>query len=163
MKEVWEMSGFFRVLATLFVVLLLVGIGYGLYQVGVNVGVNVAVQTATQGGQPVTVVPYNYGHGGIGFFGILFWIIAFFVIIGLLRAAFGWGRGGRDGHWRHKSWGGPGYGSAPGGFERGGFGPDAFGWRGEQISEWHRELHRREEPGSAGPTTDGESTERRNP
>ena len=140
-----------RMIATLFVILLLAGLGYGLYQVGVNVGMNVAVQTAIDSGQPVTIVTGGYGHhgGGIGFFGIIFWIIAFFLIIGLIRAAFGWGRGGR-GDWGHRSWGHSGYGAGPG--------MGAFGPRGEQVAEWHRELHRREESGEASHSPSGSAS-----
>ena len=48
--------------------------------------------------------PYGYGYGygwghwgggGFGFFGFFFAILAFFLIIGLIRAASGWGRWGR--------------------------------------------------------------------
>jgi len=84
------------------------------------------------------VAPYPYGpywHGGgfgFGIFGIIFWIIGFFLIIGLIRAVFGWGRGGRGGH---SGWGKSyGYGRA--------------GWYGgDRVEELHRELHRREGAG----------------
>ena len=144
-----------RLVATVFVILLLAGLGFGLYQVGVNVGMNVAVQTAIDSGQPVTVVTGAYGgHGGFGFFGFIFWIIAFFLVIGLIRAAFGWGRGGR-GDWGHRSWGHSGYGRGPG--------MGAFGPRGEQVAEWHRELHRREQSGDATDSATGSaSTDRPN-
>ncbi len=128
--------GGMRVVATVLVVLVLAGLGFGLYQVGLNVGMNTAVQTAINSGQPVTVVtgPYGGWHGGLGFFGFIFWIIALFVIIGLIRAAFGWGRGGHRGR---------------SGFERR-MGPGGFGGRGDHIAEWHRELHRRETTSESG-------------
>jgi len=117
--------------------------------VGANAGFNVAVQQAAQGGQPVPMVPYAYGpywHGGIGLFGIFFWIIGFFLLIGLIRAVLGFGRGGR--RVLNRS------GHGPGGYP--GWG---YGGRGEGIADWHRELHRREESGetdkAAGPPTSG--------
>ncbi len=63
-------------------------------------------RAAAAAGDPVVVYPpyvggrYGYGYGwggGFGFFGILFWILGFFLIFGLIRAAFGWGRWGGGG------------------------------------------------------------------
>ncbi len=62
---------------------------------------------------------------GFGFgFGFFFWILGIFLIIGLLRAAFGWGgwgRGGGPGRWGGRggpggpwAWGGPGGTDRPG-------------------------------------------------
>jgi hypothetical protein len=59
---------------------------------------------------------------GFGFFGIFFWILGFFLIFALLRAAFGWGNGGPRG---------------PGGWS---------GGRRERLEELHRELHRNDGP-----------------
>ncbi len=139
----------FRPVAFVLLLVVLGAVGVSVYNAGVDAGFNVAVQQAVQNGQPVPVVPYGYGpywHGGIGFFGIFFWIIGFFLIIGLIRAAFGFGRGGRGG------WGKSGHG--PGSYS--GWG---YGGRGEAIADMHRELHRREEPGetdkAAGPPTSG--------
>lgn len=136
----------FRVLGVVLVIAIAAGLAAVAYNAGVNEGFNVAVQQAVQAGQPVPVVPYGYGpywHSGIGFFGIFFWIIGFFLLIGLIRAVFGFGRGGRGG------WGKSGHG--PGGFP-------GYGGRGEAVADWHRELHRREESGetdkpAGSPTT----------
>ena len=127
--------GIFGLLATIVVVAVMVGIGIGVYNAGVSEGVAEAARAAQAAGDnPAVVYPpyaghYGYGWGGgFGFFGILFWILGFFLIFGLIRAAFGWGR-----------WGGGGRGQG--------------GWasREERIAEMHRELHRRDEPsGSTG-------------
>ena len=134
--------GFFGVLALIVAVAIVAGIGIGVYNAGVSEGVAEAARVAQVSGEsPAVVYPpyvggpyghgYGWGGGGFGFFGILFGILFFFLIIGMIRAAFGWGR-----------WGGGGRG--PGG-----------GWesRNERIAEMHRELHRRDEPhGSASST-----------
>ena len=140
---------FFRSVAFVLLIIVLAAVGVSVYNAGVAEGVNQAVQQAVQNGQPVPVVPYPYGPywhgGGIGFFGILFWIIGFFLIIGLIRAAFGFGR------WGHRGWNKPGDGPS----SYSGWG---YGRRGEAVADWHRELHRREESGetdtgSGRPTT----------
>ena len=119
----------FRVLAVVALVALVAVIGTSVYQAGVSEGVAEAARVATASGDPAPVVypyghyGYGWGHGGwgFGFFGIFFWILGFFLIFALLRAAFGWGR-----------WGGGG--------------PSGRGWdRGERIAEMHRELHRRDD------------------
>ncbi len=146
-RGVFEM---FRVLGVVLAIAIAAGLAAVAYNVGVNTGFNVAVQQALQAGQEVPVVPYGYGlyghGGGIGFFGIFFWIIGFFLLIGLIRAVFGFGRGGRGG------WGRPGHG--PGSYSGWGYGA-----RGEAIADMHRELHRQEESGetdkSTGPPTSG--------
>jgi hypothetical protein len=130
-----------RFVAFVLLVVVLGAVGVAVYDAGVAAGVNQAVQQAVQTGQPVPVVPYGYGpywHGGLGFFGIFFWIIGIFLIFGLIRAAFGFGRWGRGG---------------PRGMGKWGHGPGSYGWgsHGEAISDWHRELHRREESGEADP------------
>jgi hypothetical protein len=126
------------VLAAIALVGLVAVIGTSVYNAGLSQGLAEAATAAAASGDPAPVVVapyghygYGYGHGGwgFGFFGIFFWILGFFLIFGLLRAAFGWGR-----------WGGGGPG-------RGGWGS-----RDERISELHRELHRREDqaPPAAG-------------
>jgi hypothetical protein len=137
------------------------------YQVGVQTAVTTVAATAPEGTVVTPVVPgavpgygygYGYGpgwgwHGGPGIFGILFGIFLIFLFIGLLRAAFGAGRGwggpgGRGG------WGGPG--------RRGGWGDHEH--NGEQPWERQaRELHdswHRDHPGSSGgpSSTDRPST-----
>jgi hypothetical protein len=140
-----------RVLAFVLLIAVAIGIGATVYNAGIAAGI---AQQAVQSGQPV-VVPYAYGpywHGGFGFFGIFFWIIGFFLIIGLLRAAFGRGRG-----WGHRGgWGAGGYGKwGYGGPGR--FGPGPGDSREDAISEWHKELHRREESAGTGNSGTGSS------
>jgi hypothetical protein len=131
--------GLFGAFALIVVIAIVAGIGIGVYNAGVSEGVAEAARVAQVAGDGAAVVyppyvggPYGYGHGwgggGFGFFGILFGILFFFLIIGMIRAVFGWGR-----------WGGGGRG--PGGWES----------RNERVAEMHRELHRKDEPsGSAG-------------
>jgi len=131
--------GLFGAFALVLAIAIVAGIGIGVYNAGVSEGVAEAARVAQVAGDGAAVVyppyvggPYGYGHGwgggGFGFFGILFGILFFFLIIGMIRAAFGWGR-----------WGGGGRG--PGGWES----------RNERIAEMHRELHRKDEPsGSTG-------------
>ena len=83
--------------------------------VAFNVGTNVAAEVA--GGDPTrAAMPYgpHYGWGFFPLFGILFWVLALFLIFGLVRAAFGGPR------WRN---GGP--------------------WmdRRTMAEEWHRQMH----------------------
>ena len=131
------------------------------YQAGVQVAVTTAAATAPEGTVVTPVVPgygygYGYGHGwgwhggpGFGIFGILFGLFFIFLLFGLVRAAFGHGRG----------WGGPG------GWGRGGPG----GWGGHEHNgerPWERqarELHdswHRDHPGESGgsSSTDRPST-----
>ena len=118
-----------RVLATLVVVALVVGIGISLYNAGVSAGLSEAAQLAAASGEAVPVDRFGYAYGapyingpmgwGFGaFFGILFWILVVFLLIGLVRTAVG----GRHG--------GPGHGG--------------WGDRRGRIEELHRELHRAE-------------------
>ena len=133
----------FRAVAVVLLLVILAGVGVSLYNAGVSAGLSQQLQQVVQGGQTVTVAPYPYGpyfNGGWGFglgvFGIIFWIIGIFLIIGLIRAAFGWGRGGRGGH---SGW------SKDYGYGRG-------GWAGaDRVEDWHRELHRREGAGGEQP------------
>ena len=131
------MSTAFRVLAVLLVVGLLAGIGISVYNAGVDQGLAQNV-TTTASGAPAVVYGYPgyYGHWGFGFgfFGIFFWILGIFLIFGLLRAAFGWGRWGR-GRWGGYGHGGYGYG--PGGFKPGHHDDPRRG----MLDEWHREAH----------------------
>lgn len=123
------MGTFVRVMATLLVVAIVLGIGAGVYNAGVTAGLaDAAAQSAAGSGDPV-LVPYQYGYGpywhgpgGFGLFGVFFWILGIFLVFALLRAAFGWGRGG-----------GP-------------RGPGGWGGRREMMEEMHRDLHRRDGP-----------------
>jgi hypothetical protein len=131
------MGGLFRFLAFLLLIAVVIGIGAAVYNAGVTAGLNEAARIAASSGDPIAVPvwgygPYWQGPGGWGIFGFLFLIFGFFLVIGLVRAAFGWGR-----------WNGP---RGPGGWDR----HD----RKDRIEELHRELHRRDadEPQAAAGT-----------
>jgi hypothetical protein len=135
------MNGFLRFLAAFVFVAVLAGIGIGVYNAGVNEGLTQAALAAQAAGDDPAVVvppyvgPYGYGHGwggGFGFFGLLFGIFFLFLLFGLIRAAFGWGR------WNGGGRGGPG-----------GWGGGGGGGREERIAEYHRELHKRDAEPSA--------------
>ena len=118
------------VLAVIALVGLVAVIGTSVYNAGVSQGIAEAANAAAASGDPVVVYPpyvgghYGYGNGGwgFGFFGIFFWILGFFLIFGLLRAAFGWGR-----------WGG-----YRGGYSK--WGGHHDGPR-DYLDQWHRERH----------------------
>lgn len=129
----------FQVIAVLVVVAALAAIGAGVYNAGLSAGLAENIQ-ALPSGEAVPYAPYGpygYGYGwgwgggwhgpGFGFFGIIFWILGFFLIFALLRAAFGRGRWGGRGGW----------GNAPGGQGR------------DRIEALHRELHERQDSPSA--------------
>ena len=124
---------FARVLAALVLIGLIVAIGVGVYNAGVSAGL--ATQVVTPSGAPAVYYPGPYAwHGwgwgpGFGFFGIFFWILGIFLIFGLLRAIFGWGRWGGRGYrdWSHR--------------------PNGYGGPREHFDDWHRRAH---EPGSPG-------------
>ena len=127
-----------RVLAVLLVVGLLAGIGFGVYNAGVDQGLAQNVNAAASGPPAVAYgYPGYYGHWGFGFgfFGIFFWILGIFLIFALLRAAFGWGRWGRG------RWGGYGHG----GYGHGGYSGGPAGDKGDprraMLDEWHRDAH----------------------
>jgi hypothetical protein len=111
------------------VVLVLAGIGIGIYNAGVSQGIAQAA-TLPEGTTVVAPAGYGYGWGHPGFFGfgflwILFPVFVFLLLFGLARAAFGGRR-----------WGGPGWG--PGG----GYGQN--GWHEERerrMAEYHQRLH----------------------
>ena len=102
--------------------------------VGYQIGVSQAIATQVPAGAVAPVAyPYWYGPGwfGFGFLGFLFPLFFLFLFFGLLRAAFGGGRGGH--------WGGQGR------------------WMNgrERIEQIHRELHG-EKPATGG--TSGTAT-----
>jgi hypothetical protein len=104
--------------------------------VGYQIGVSQAIATQLPAGAaPVAYYGYPY-HFGFGFLGFLFPLFFLFLIFGLMRAAFGGGRG-----WGK---GGPGY------MGRGGWSDGR-----ERIEALHRELHG-EKP-TPGGTTGGPS------
>lgn len=114
--------------AAILVILLLVGVGIGAYNWGVNQGLE-------QSGSAVEVVRYVGGHG-FGFFPFFLFFPLFFLAIFALKG-FWWRR-----HWDHDR--GPGeHGHGPGGhgpWERG-------------FEDWHRRQH---EAGAGGASAGGE-------
>ena len=114
----------------LFAMIVILAIGLVGYQIGVSQAV---VTQLPAGAAPVAYYGYPY-HFGFGFLGFLFPLFFLFLIFGLMRAAFGGGRG-----W---SKGGPGYGYMGRGWGDG----------RQRIEELHRELHG-EKPASGGPTS----------
>jgi hypothetical protein len=122
------------------------------YQAGVQTAVTTVAATAPEGTIVTPVAPaygygYGYGYGpgwgwhggpGFGIFGFLIGLFFIFLFIGLLRAAFGRGRGWGDGR---GGWGGPG-GWGPGGPRR---------WaEHEGVKETFETLHRESHSGSGG-------------
>ena len=96
----------------------------GVAGVAYEAGLAAAGAGAAAAGAAPAAYPYYWHPGffGFGFFGFLFPLLFLFLIFGLARAAFGWGR-----------WGGHGYGRYGG---------------PRMIDEWHRELHEREKSGA---------------
>lgn len=106
----------FRVVVGLAIVGLLIGGGITLYNAGVTAGISEAARVATASGDPLPggypypgpYIGHGWGYGGgggFGLFGIVFWILGFFLIFGLIRAAFGGGRwGGPRGGGRFEDW-----------------------------------------------------------
>jgi hypothetical protein len=104
-----------------------VGIGVTAYDAGVASGLAQTGQVAVTPAYPVApYVGYGWGFGhGFGFFGFLGMLLFLFLIVGLIRAAFGGRRG----------WGGP-RGGGPGG--RGDWRGSAWESRAREIhDEWH--------------------------
>ena len=138
------------ILFSLLVVAVLVGVGVGIYQAGISQGIVDAGRFPA--GEPVPAPGYGYGYGygfhGFGFLGLLFPILFFLLLFGLIRAAFWRGRGGGRG-WGHGYYG-PGWGK--------GYGPMTGGpesWREERerhIADLHKRLHD-EEAGAGGSST----------
>ncbi len=125
------MGTFARVMGALLLVAVVVAIGSTVYNAGVTAGLAEAAQQAAAAGDPVALPPYGYGYGygpywhgpwGFGFFGFIFLFFGIFLVIGLVRAVFGWGRGG-----------GP-------------RGPWGRGGRREMFEAMHRDLHRGDGP-----------------
>jgi hypothetical protein len=146
--ETIDMNG--RTIAGVLLALLIVGgaaaIGINAYNAGVTAGLVESGQVVVAPGQAVGpyVGGYGWGNGGFGFFGFLGVLLFIFLLIALVRAAIGGGRG-RGG------WGGPGWG---GPYGRHGQGP----WDA-RVRELHDELHRT--GGPAGPAGQAPTDEQR--
>ena len=126
------MRVFVRVMATLVAFAIVIGIGAAVYNAGVTAGMAESAQAVPEAADTV-LVPYGYRDGpywhgplGSGFVGTIVGIFALifvtFVVLGLLRLAFGGGRRG-----------GPG-------------GPGGWSGRRAMFEDMHRELHRGEGP-----------------
>ncbi len=129
-----------RVLALVLVLLAVLALVVGAYNVGVSAGVASA-------GTAVTGVPHAWGYafaGGYGFPVLLFWPIfpiLFIVFVALLLRAVVWGRG----PWGGRSWGPGTPGSDHWHDTRMADGPPA------RFEEWHRRAHAGEGPETASP------------
>lgn len=117
----------------IFALLLILAIGLIGYQVGVSQAI---VAQVPPGAAPVAYYGYPY-HFGLGFLGFLFPLFFLFLFFGLMRAAFGGGRGWGNTGSQH--WGARGWADGVGGAGR------------ERIEALHRELHG-EKPASGAPS-----------
>jgi len=148
------MRSFGSILWGLLVVVVLAGIGVGIYDAGLQQGI---AQSAELPAGTVPYAAYGYGwHGGWdgGIFGLFFPILFLFILFGIARAAFGHRRGWGRGY-------GPGYG-------KWGYGPGAWMGSGPMgpgsdrehwVAEMHRRLHEAEgtDPKGSEPTAPGSS------
>ncbi len=141
----------------LFGILGIIGLATGVaYTAGLNAAGVTTVTAATAAGTATVVPVVAYGWGGMPWFGFgfghfLFAIIGFFLIVALLRAAFGSGRRHDRGYGWGPGWG-PGRGYGPGGWDRhgghggpdggpGGSGDPREAWIRGRLDEWHRTAH----------------------
>ena len=130
---------FAGILLTLLLIAGAATLGITAYNAGVAQGLVQSGQVVVAPGYPVG--PYIGGWGGshgFGFFGFLGALFFLFLIFGLMRAAFGGGRGwgGRSGRgWDGRGWDGPG-------------GPGRGPWS-DRAREFHDELHRASEQPAA--------------
>ena len=117
----------------IFALLVILAIGLVGYQIGVSQAI---VTQVPAGAAPVAYYGYPY-HYGFGFLGFLLPLFVLFLFFGLMRAAFGGGRGwgSRGSHY----WGTRGWADGAGGPGR------------ERIEALHRELHG-EKPTPGGPS-----------
>jgi hypothetical protein len=132
-----------RILASLVVVALLIGLGVSIYDAGIQQGIVDAGRVPTGAAVPYAG-GYGYPHGffGFGFLGFLFPLFFLFLFFGILRAAF-WGGRGRGG-WGH-----------------GGHGWDRESWQSERerhIADLHQHLHETGNTGSGGSSGGGSSS-----
>jgi hypothetical protein len=118
--------------AAILAVLLLVGVGIGAYNWGVNEGLE-------QSGKGVEVVRYVGGHG-FGFFPFFLFFPLFFLALLAFKGLF-WRR-----HFDHD---GAHEAHGPGGHGPGGHGPGSHGRWEQGYEEWHRRQHEGEGGGSS--------------
>lgn len=129
--------GFFSILFGIVVVILIVGLGAGVYNAGVQQGIVDAGRFPA--GAAVPYAGYGYGgfHDGFGIFGLIIPIFFLFLIFGIFRAIFRGGRGGYGG-WGHHGWSG---------YDRGTWQSD----REKYIADLHQRLHEDAKPGDTPP------------
>ena len=109
-------------LRALVVIVALTAVGFVAYQMGLSQGL---ATTVPAGAVPVAYYGYPHWGFGLGFLGLLFPLLFFFLIFGALSAAW---RGGRGGYGR------------------------GWGYGRERIEQLHRELHG-EKPSGDRPTS----------
>lgn len=108
----------------LLVLIVVIGVGAAIvnnaYQAGLVQGLAQTVPPDQARPMPYYYGPWGYGWGhSFGFFGFFGFLLVLFLIFGLIRALFFWGRGG------------PGY------WHRGPSGTGTPPW----FEEWHRRAH----------------------
>jgi hypothetical protein len=137
---------FARILLAVILIGGAIGIGVTSYNAGVTAGLVESGQAVVVPGG-VSVAPggayvgYGWGYGhGPGFFGFLGGLLFLFILLGLVRAAFGGPRRG---------WGGPG---GPGGPRRWGGDWRHDAWE-QRVKETHDALHRDTSGGPDKPAT----------
>lgn len=140
-----------RAIAGLFFTPLFVGvliaIGGGIYQAGVAQGI-VDAGRVPAGAAVGYIGGFGWGFHPFGFLGLLFPLFFLFLLFGIIRAIFGFGRGRG---WSHRHDGGYGW------YGKGGYGPDS--WREERerrMAELHQRLH--DEEAARGSNPGGTST-----
>ena len=144
------MRTFAGIILSVVAILVIVGLGAGVYNAGIQQGI---IEAGRVPAGQVVQTGYHYGWGGAGVFGFLIPLLFVFILFGLIRAAFGGGRGWGHGH---RGGYGPGWGRDWDG-DRG-----PGGWREERerrMADLHRRFHEAEgtspgtEPGSGARTS----------
>ncbi|HET7180658.1 MAG TPA: hypothetical protein VFI15_00335 [Candidatus Limnocylindrales bacterium] len=137
-----------RAIAGLFFTILFVGvliaIGGGIYQAGVAQGI-VDAGRVPAGAAVGYVGGYGWGFHPFGFLGLLFPLFFLFLLFGIIRAIFGFGRGRG---WNHRHDGG--YGD--GGWGKGGPMGGPGSWQAERerrMADLHRRMHEEEAAGGS--------------
>ncbi|GEM_PF-665740 len=144
-------------IVALFGILILVGLVGG---AAYTAGLGAAAVAGGAAAAPAVAYPwYGVPYIGFGFGHFLGFLLILFLVIGLLRLAFG------GGHRRHGGWGhGYGYGHRPGDWGPGGWGPGSGpggtsdsgdpreAWIRGRLDDWHRSAHAAGTAGSTGTT-----------
>ena len=129
--------------------------------VGLATGAAYAAGVAASGVAQPAAYGFGWGFVGFGLFHFIGFVLFIFLLVALLRLAFGGRRGWGGRGWGGRGWGGPGH---MGGWDRG-TGPGPGGWsqssgdpretwiRG-RLEEWHRTAHGAE-PTTGSPAATG--------